>query len=267
MVRYGGMEAGKVEVVRVDPRDTTRIEVSFRVGPGIPVKTDSVAKITTVGALSDNYVEIGTGTKNGQLAPAGSEIKSVEVLGIGDLGDMIGGLTPVANQVLVTLNQRLTEMQVTLARVNDLLNDRNRTNISSSVGNLNAMLAENRPKISGSLTNVQAASAKLVPLVDNLKTTMDQANTTLAHLDSVVIENRQDIRAMVVELNKTLLTASSLIGQLNNTTDYNTDNLDQIMTNIRATTENMKELSDSLQSNPSVLIRGNNKKDRKPGEM
>jgi hypothetical protein len=39
------------------------------------------------------------------------------------------------------------------------------------------------------------------------------------------------------------------------------------MTNIRATTENLKELSDSLQSNPSVLIRGNNRKDRKPGEM
>jgi ABC-type transporter Mla subunit MlaD len=129
------------------------------------------------------------------------------------------------------------------------------------------MLAENRPKISGTLTNVQAASAKLVPLVDNLKTTIDQANTTLAHLDSVVVENRQDIRAMVVALNKTLLTASSLIDQLNNTTDYNTDNLDQIMANVRATTENMKELSDSLQSNPSVLIRGNNRKDRKPGEM
>lgn len=267
MVRYGGMEAGKVDAVRVDPRDTTRIEVGFHVSPGIPVKTDSVAKISTVGALSDNYVEIGTGTRNGQLASPGSELKSVETLGIGDLGDAIGSLTPVANQVLLTLNQRLTEMQVTVARVNDLLNDRNRTNISSSVGNLNAMLAESRPKISGSLTNVQAASAKLVPLVDNLKTTMDQANTTLAHLDSVVVENRQDIRAMVVELNKTLLTASSLIDQLHNTTDYNTDNVDQIMTNIRATTENMKELSDSLQSNPSVLIRGNNRKDRKPGEM
>ena len=267
LVRYGGMEAGKVEAVRVDPKDSTRIEVDFHVSPGIPVKTDSVAKISTVGALSDNYVEIGTGTRNGQLAPAGSELKSYETLGIGDLGDVIGSLAPVANQVLVTLNQRLTEMQVTVARVNDLLNDRNRTNIGSSVGNLNAMLAENRPKISGSLTNVQAASAKLVPLVDNLKTTMDQANTTLARLDSVVVENRQDIRAMVVELNKTLLTASSLIDQLNNTTDYNTDNLDQIMTNVRATTENMKELSDSVQSNPSVLIRGNNRKDRKPGEM
>jgi phospholipid/cholesterol/gamma-HCH transport system substrate-binding protein len=267
MVRYGGMEAGKVDAVRVDPNDSTRIEVSLRVRPGIPVKTDSVAKITALGALSDNYVEIGTGTKNGQLAPPGSELKSVETLGIGDLGDAIGSLTPVANQVMQTLNQRLIELQVTLARVNDVLNDKNRANISGSVGNLNAMLAENRPKISGSLTNVQAASAKLVPLLDNLKTTMDQANTTLAHVDAVAVENRQDIRTIVMELKETLLSASSLTADLQNTVDNNTDNLDQIMMNIRATTENMKELTDSLKANPSLLIRGTNRKDRKPGEM
>ena len=98
MVRYGGMKAGKVDGVRVDPKDSTRIEIDFRVRPGIPVKTDSVAKISALGALSDNYVEVGTGTKNGQLAPPGSELKSAETLGIGDLGDMIGGLTPIANQ-------------------------------------------------------------------------------------------------------------------------------------------------------------------------
>jgi phospholipid/cholesterol/gamma-HCH transport system substrate-binding protein len=266
MVRYGGMEAGKVDRVHVDPNDSTRIEVDFRVRPSIPVKTDSVAKISALGALSDNYVEIGTGTKNGQLAPADSELKSAETLGIGDLGDMIGSLTPVANQTMRTLNQRLTELQVTIARVNDLLNDKNRANIGTGLGNLNAMLTEDRPKISASLTNVQTASAKLTPLLDNLKITMDQANTTLAHLDSVVVENRQDIRTVVVELKETLLTASSLMETLKSTTDNNTDNIDQIMVNLRATTENMKELTDSLKANPSLLIRGNNKKDRKPGD-
>jgi hypothetical protein len=37
--------------------------------------------------------------------------------------------------------------------------------------------------------------------------------------------------------------------------------------NIRATTENIRQLTDSLKSNPAVLIRGNNVKDRKPGDM
>jgi phospholipid/cholesterol/gamma-HCH transport system substrate-binding protein len=155
---------------------------------------------------------------------------------------------------------------VTIARVNDLLNDRNRANIGGSLGNLNAMLAEDRPKVSASLTNVQAASAKLAPLLDNLKKTMDEANTTLGHVDSMVVENRQDIRTIVVELRETLLTASSLLEQLKNTTEDNADNIDQIILNIRATTENMKELTDTLKANPSLLIRGSSLKDRKPGQ-
>ena len=266
MVRYGGMEAGKVDGVHVDPKDSTRIEIDFRVHPNIPVKTDSIGRISALGALSDNYVEVGTGTKNGQLAPPGSELKSAETIGIGDLGEMIGSLTPIAKETLQTLNQRLTELQVTIARVNDLLNDRNRANIGGSLGNLNGMLAEDRPKVSASLTNVQAASAKLVPLLDNLKKTMDEANTTLGHVDSLVVENRQDIRTIVVELRETMFTASSLLEQLKNTTEDNSDNIDQIILNIRATTENMKELTDELKGNPSLLIRGSNLKDRKPGQ-
>ncbi len=265
-VRYAGMKAGRVETVRVDPQDSTRIEVAFTVGHAIPVKTDSVAKITSLGPLDENYVEVGTGTKGAPLAPPGSEIKSVATVGIADLGDMIGNLAPVAQQVLQNLNQRLVELQVTVARVDDLLNDRNRANISEGLGNLNAMLAEDRPKVSATLSNVQAASAKIGPLLDDLKITMKQANDALSHVDSVVVENRQDIRAAVVELKQTLLTASSLMEQLKNTMDRNTDNIDEILVNLRVTTENTKQLTDSLKTRPSVLIRGDTVKDRKPGE-
>jgi len=265
-VRYAGMKAGRVETVRVDPQDSTRIEVAFTVGHTIPVKTDSVAKITSLGPLDENYVEVGTGTKDAPLAPPGSEIKSVPTVGIADLGDMIGNLAPVAQQVLQNLNQRLTELQVTVARVNDLLNDRNRTNVSEGLGTLNAMLAEDRPKVSATLTNVQTASAKIIPLLDDLKRTMKEANDALSHVDSVVLENRQDVRTAVVELKQTLLTASALMEQLKNTTDYNADNIDQILVNLRVTTENVKQLTDTLKSRPSTLIRGSSGPDRQPGK-
>jgi phospholipid/cholesterol/gamma-HCH transport system substrate-binding protein len=266
MVRYGGMEAGKVDAVHVDPKDSTRIEIDFRVRPGIPVKTDSVAKISALGALSDNYVEIGTGTRNGQLAPPGSELKSAETLGIADLGDMIGSLTPIAKQTMETLNQRLIELQVTIARVNDLLNDKNRQNISGSLSNLNGMLVEDRPKVSATLTNVQTASAKIAPLLDDLKKTIAQANAALSHVDAVVVENREDIRAIVVKLRETMVTASALMDQIKNTADNNVDNIDEILLNIRAATENLKELTQELKTRPSTLIRGGGVKDRKPGE-
>lgn len=265
VVRYGGMKAGKVDAVHVDPTDTTRIEVDFRVDPNIPVKTDSIAKISTLGALSDNFVEIGTGTKNGQLAPPGSELKSVETLGIADIGDLIGDMAPVAQQVLQNLNERLTELHVTIDRVNDLLNDKNRENVGNSLGNLNGLLADSRPKVAVSLTNIQAASAQIGPLLDNLKVTMNNANATLAHVDSLVLENRKDIRDIVVKLRETMITASALIDEIKNAADLNADNINEIIVNIRDTTENMRELTEELKSNPSILIRGNNVKDRKPG--
>jgi phospholipid/cholesterol/gamma-HCH transport system substrate-binding protein len=266
MVRYAGMEAGKVDKVLVDPNDSTRIEIDFRMRPGTPVKTDSVAKISALGALSDNYVEIGTGTRNSQLATAGSELKSAQTIGIADLGDMLGGLTPIATQVMQNLNQRLSELQVTIARVNDLLNDKNRQNVSGTLSNLNGMLVEDRPKVSASLTNVQAASAKIVPLLDDLKKTMAQANTALSHVDAVVVENREDIRTIVVKLKETLITASALMDELKNTTDNNVDNIDEILLNVRAATENLKELTEELKTRPSTLIRGDGLKDRKPGD-
>lgn len=264
-VRFGGMKAGRVERVRVDPQDSTRMEIDFSVARSVPVKTNSVAKITSLGALDENYVELGTGTKGAALAASGSEIKSVETIGIGAIGDMVGDLTPLAQQVLQNLNQRLTEMQVTLNRVNSLLDEKNLANVSGGLRNLNYMLAEDRPKVSATLTNAQTASAKIVPLLDNLKTTTDQANLFLSHIDPVVVENRQDIRTVVVELKQTLLTASSLMEQLKNTTDYNADNIDQILQNLRVTTENVKQLTDTLKSRPSTLIRGSSGPDRQPG--
>ena len=266
MVRYGGMNAGKVTSVRVDPGDSTRIEIDFTVQRDIPAKTDSIASISALGALSDNFVEIGTGTKNAPLAAPGSELKSVETVGLGDLGDMIGNLEPVANQALQNLNQLLIELQVTTTRVNDLLNDKNRAEVGASLENLNLMLSDSRPKVSASLANVQTATAQLLPILDNLKTTMNQANGVLSHLDSVVVESHEDIRNVVIELRETLSTASILVEQLKNTATSNSDNLDQTMENIRVTTENIRQLTDSLKDNPAVLIRGNNLKDRKPGD-
>jgi phospholipid/cholesterol/gamma-HCH transport system substrate-binding protein len=265
-VRYGGMKAGRVDAVRVDPQDSTRIEIDFTVARSIPVKTDSVAKITSLGALDENYVELGTGTKAASLAAPGSEVKGAETVGIGAIGDMVGNLAPVAQQVLQNLNQRLTEIQVTLNRVNDLLNDKNRASISNGLGNLNSMLAEDRPRISASLTNVQAASAKIVPLLDDLKTTTNQANVVLSHIDPLVVENRQDIHTVVVELKQTLLTASSLMDQLKNTADFNADNIDEMLVDLRVTTDNIKQLTDTVKNRPSMLLRGNSVNDRQPGD-
>jgi phospholipid/cholesterol/gamma-HCH transport system substrate-binding protein len=278
-VRYGGLLAGKIEKLRVDPADSTRIEIELLVNPDIPVKTDSLAKITSLGALGESYLEVTTGTKDAPLAPPGSVLKSKEMVAISDLGDLIGGMVPTADGVLRSLNDRLGEMKVTIANVNDLLGETNRKNISASLVNVNGMLAESRPKVSATLTNVQtateklepvmanvqAASDKMAPMLDDLKGTIKQANQALANIDSILVENRPDIKASLEQTRKMLNSISEVVDMVKNTIDRNTDNMDETLANVRAATDNIKELTDTLKRKPSVLIRGETGKDRQPG--
>jgi phospholipid/cholesterol/gamma-HCH transport system substrate-binding protein len=278
-VRFGGLLAGRVEGVRVSPEDSTKIEVEFRVRPDIPVKTDSVAKITSLGALGDSYLELTTGTRDAALAAPGSMLLSRESMAISDLGDLISEMAPAAQTVLHSLNDRLTDMKTTIANVNDLLNDRNRQNIAGSLSNLNGMLADTRPKLAATLVNVQAASddfpklsknalavsEKVAPLLDDFKATAKKGNETLAHLDAMLGENRPDIRASVAEIRKTMETASKAAELLRITLDRNGENLDESLLNVRAATDNLKEMTDTLKRKPSVLIRGETGKDRVPG--
>ena len=271
-VRYAGVKAGRVVDVHVDPQDSTRIQIDFSVARKMPVKTDSIAKITSLGALDENYLELTAGTNGAPLAPPGSVIKSEETISIGDLGAMIGGLEPVAQQTLLSLNQRLGELKVTVARVNDLLDDQNRANVGQTLGNLksgsgqlNSLLAENRSKVSATLTNVQEASAKFTPLLDNLQTTIAQAKDTLSHVDSLVVDNREGVHTSVEELQKTLLTASQVVEQVKSLLNYQTGNIDQTLENLRMVAVNLDQLTDEVKRRPSLLIRGNSEKERKPG--
>src|SRR5580704_14585566 len=153
-VRYGGLTVGKVERVRVDPGDTTRIEIQLTVDRDAPLKTDSVAKITTLGPLTDNYIEVSTGSVQAALTPPGSTLLSQEAFGLPQLGDAAQALMPDIQRAVQKLNQNLDGLQVALAHANDLLNDRNRANVGNSLNNLEHLTADVRPKVAESLDNL-----------------------------------------------------------------------------------------------------------------
>ena len=99
------MKAGKVKANHVDPKDSTRIEIDFSVKDGIPVKTNSVAKISSLGALADNYVESGNGDEGCAAGSLGQRVACQRIVDR-DLRpgrEMIGGLAPVAQKVLDNL--------------------------------------------------------------------------------------------------------------------------------------------------------------------
>jgi len=158
------------------------------------------------------------------------------------------------------------ELQVTVARVNDLINDANRANVSQSLSNVRGMLEENRPKLKATMSNVEATSAKMPALVDDFKKTVKDADQAITKIDEMLGENRPDIRASIAELRKTLASASELVEQMGRTVNYNSENIDETLENIRVTTGNLKQFTDTIKSRPYTLIRATPTPERKPGE-
>src|SRR5579864_4793010 len=253
-VRYaGGPPVGRVDKVTSDPNNSTRMEVEFAVEPNVPVKTDSIAEITSVSPLGDNFLGIVPGSLAAPRAQKGAVLKSTEYTSLADIAGMIAQLEPNANTLISNLNDRVVALKETMDRVNDLLNDENRKNISGTMADLHGTLNENRANIRSTLNNVNASSAKLGPLIDDFHKTAAQANDTLAHVDSLIGDERPELHKAIADLRQSLDRAVTITAQLDTTLNTNTDNLDEIIDNLRHITENMNEFTETIKTRPYTL--------------
>ena len=266
-VRYaGGPKVGRVEKIQIDPTNPALMDMTFSVKNDVPVKTDSHVAILSFSPLGDNHLEIKAGSQAAPRATEGAWLPADPYVGFNDLTAQINQLAPQAKELLANLNDRVTQLRITLDRVNDLLNDKNRENVSGSLSELRGILAENRPQIRTTLNNVSQASAKIGPLLDQIHGTIDQANGTLKKVDSLISDNREDIRASVIKLRESLENVANLSAQLQRMLENNDYNIDELLNNLRIVSENLKEFTDTIKTRPSSLINPASPRDRKPGD-
>jgi phospholipid/cholesterol/gamma-HCH transport system substrate-binding protein len=266
-VRYsGGPRVGRIEKVQIDPRNLSRMDITFSVQSDLPVKTDCLVKIMSTTPLGDNHLEIFPGTPQAIDAPNGALLPSQPYVDLNSLMVQINEIAPHAQQLLLDLSDRVGELKETVARVNDLLSVPNRANLSATLANTRGLLEETRPQIKSTLQNVNGFSQKLEPLIDDLRKTSAKTNETLSNVDAMIGENRPDVRQAIAELRRSLATLTGVIGRLDQTLDVNAENIDELLDNLRQATENLNEFTAAIKNRPSSLIRSTNPPEHKPGE-
>jgi phospholipid/cholesterol/gamma-HCH transport system substrate-binding protein len=266
-VRYaGGPKVGRVEKLRINPQNPANIEITLAVQTDLPVKTDSHVRIMSMSPLGDNHLEIVPGSPQADLAKDGATLPADRYLDLNAITERINDLAPEAQQLLHTLNDRATELKVTIARVNDLLNDENRSNLSGTLAQAHQMLAENRPAIKATIGHMNASSEKLGPLLEDLRKTSAEANKTLDHVDGLIGENRADVRQAVLELRKSLTNVTDLTGRIDQTLDVNSENIDEMLGNFRDASENLKEFTKTIRNKPYTLLRASSPREHRTGE-
>ena len=268
LVRFGGFKVGTIKSASLDTQDPTRIRIILQVDPGTPVKANSKARISSLGFLGENYLEISAGTRDAQPLLAGSEIPTVEIVQLADVFNNVNNITVNSTKLVNDLDDRILTLSDNanqlIKSLNDVVSPGNKEHFSSVLANTDGMLKESRPHLEKTLANLDTVSGKMAPTIDNLNGTMGKANNLADHLDGVVVENRKEIHDTLLRLQTSLADAERIINDLDDTLGSNRGNLDETLENIRATSENLKQFTDTLKQRPYSLIRIKGEKDRVP---
>jgi len=263
-VRYAGMKVGRVEKLAFDPEESGRAVVTITVDPQTPVRQDSTAKITSLGMLGENYVEISAGSKDKLALPSGSEIPTKESVQWGELVDTFGGATDEAKALLADARPRVNKA---LDNINDLTNEENRRRVRESLRKIDEILTDAKPRLKSIMANADNASAKIDKFMDEIKDTRAQLDTLLANWNNLAKDDDAEVQRTLRELRKTLARAEGAMEEVRRLLVANRDQIDTTLENLEVSTENIREITDTIKQRPSSVVWSKDPPDRKPGEL
>ncbi|RJP64709.1 MAG: MCE family protein [Candidatus Abyssobacteria bacterium SURF_17] len=267
-VRFGGMQVGRVAAVNVLETDNTRIQLTMSIDKDTPVKADSEVFINTIGFLGDYYLEISTGSQDKPLLPPGSEIKGRELPSLYDMIARAQSAIEKVDATLVILNDKvLTEdvaalreriqvvtekMAQLLADVDTVFDQENRENIRQTLLQVRMLVQENREDVHATVANLRTASERMQSLA--------------ASLDSIVGENREDIESLIHEIQTMAGQMQSAAEEIDRLVAENADGITTTVQNLRITSENARDFSETISDEPWRLIWRTRQPEKKPIE-
>ena len=266
-VRFGGLKAGVVEEVRSWEEDQTKVEVIFEMRGDIPVNTDSVAKLASLSALGQNYLEITTGSIEAPRIDPEGIIKSEEAVTVDDIMQKFANLADTATDVMEDMRgdiTRITERaEVLLNNLNEITGEKNRESMEQLLENANEMMAEQRPKINRITDQVTEMLVKADRLLVDFQAVAEQTKATVANANRTLDETREPLKSNLVELEATLKQTRRTLEDIQAIVVVNESNINEMLENLRVSSQNLKEMSDDLRQRPWSLIRVKPKPDRK----
>jgi phospholipid/cholesterol/gamma-HCH transport system substrate-binding protein len=251
-VLFGGIAVGKVTAVRPWKTDPTKIEILLEVRNDIPLNEKSVAKLGLVSIMNSAALSISTGSNSAKRLTPGSTIPSQEAASLDEIAGKMAGVADSANDLIVQAKGELEgisgDARNLLANLNHVTGPPNQQKVQAILDNVNGMLAEERPKIDR--------------ISDQLVTLSQHADGTIQNVNGTVTDMRGPMQKDLAELQNTLQEARGLMANMQVLVRANDYKIDDIVDNLRVTTENLDQLTESLKQRPWSLIRIKQPKER-----
>jgi phospholipid/cholesterol/gamma-HCH transport system substrate-binding protein len=267
VVRFGGRKAGRVAEVRQAPDDPTRVEVQIDVFPTTPVRTDSVASISSLGMLGENYLEITPGKKDAAPLPPGSTIPSIEAMDFSALTRRVGAVADSSQLLIVDLHKNLNQISdkadQLLANLNEITGEKNRQSLEGLLAKSNKMVDDQAPKIDRIVSTLEQTTQKIDSLITELRGTNTKAGDLITNINKTVDETRDPIKKDLEQIQQAVAETQALVEQMRALLAYNDENLNRTLENFRTTSQNLAEFTADVKQRPFSLLRIKPKPDRK----
>ncbi|UUL81850.1 MlaD family protein [Sphingomonas qomolangmaensis] len=196
-VAFSGVPSGQVTDIALYVPDPQFVRVRIRVNSDVPILEGTTATIQGVGFTGVSQVALDGSVKGAAPLACPSDGVSADCpFGVPTIPTKQGGLGAILNTAplllerISTLTERLTE----------LLSDRNQESIAGILENTNRLsdaLADRGPEIAATLAETQMAIRRAGVAAEQIGQLAATTNTVLA----------EDIRPVMANLNKTILTA------------------------------------------------------------
>lgn len=240
-VKYRGITVGKVVKLGINPKNTEQVRVVISVDKTTPIKTSTVAKLTSQGITGLSYINLSLGDKNSPLltnAPPGEEypvIKSVPSFfesiqtSVGSLYNKFSRTLENVDRTLNEKNQKeltrlLHESSEFFARLNRTLDDATIENVhksAHSIAEVTAQLDRTMPKVDTLIDSSVAWEGATKDAFAKITQSYLQIQKTSDAIGEAVRRGDFDLRSITSEfipaLNKSLNTLNGVLSELRST--------------------------------------------------
>jgi phospholipid/cholesterol/gamma-HCH transport system substrate-binding protein len=243
-VRYLGVDVGRVYSMRIDPRDSSRVQVLVDVDSTAPVSAKTVAELSLQGVTGLLYMDLTQDNGTRRLTKAVPSEKfpvirsarsSFDVL-LASLPDLVGLASDVADRAARMLSDRniasvsnaLANIDKASATLPQTLND-----VKLLVADLRDATSEVRDVARQANQVVGTAGPEVITAMNRVRTVTENLTNASENLNKLVEENRQDIRSFTRE---------------------GLPELERFLREGRSAAREFRDLSRSLRENPSQII-------------
>ncbi len=255
-VQYNGIQVGEVRRLQLDPDDPSRVWATVRVGAEVPVRADTVARLSFTGVTGVAIIQLSGGTPESQLLLGSEEDPAVILAQPSAIAQLLSSSEDIAS----------TTSQV-LVRINRLLSPKNVDRVSATLEHLETLsraTAESEADIRTVLSEAANASQRLAELLDGAESAMSRLDSSLARADDAFSDELPKLSAKLnasLDAIQRLSVDSAELVEENRAalTGFSQQGLAQVgptLAELRALLEDWRRISQRLEQNPPGFVLG-----------